>query len=306
VLLDRVYLEELKQTGIDYNDAASPRFHQYGRGYEAIARLFPGTAAGGAASHAGDVILNAKPVETQASGDINILAPYGRIAVGAEVVPAGVDPAAGGVVTRRGGSIRMMADQNIDLYTSRVFTLQGGDILMWTSNGSITAGAGSKTSVFQKPLAYTMSPEGVIAIDAFGLQTGAGIGVLDALLGTGERTRSRLDLVAPRGEVNAGDAGIRVVGDLNIAAQVIVGVENIQVSGGQSSGVPRVEVPNLAVLTAATTVSQGATRDAGTVAGAEAARAGPPDLPSIITVEVVGYETEPGDGRDEKQDRKKR
>jgi hypothetical protein len=87
---------------------------------------------------------------------------------------------------------------------------------------------------------------------------------------------------------------------------VIVGVENIQVSGGQSSGVPRVEVPNLAVLTAASTVSQGATQAAGAVAGGEAARAAPqPDLPSIITVEIVGYETEPGDGRDEK-DRKKR
>jgi filamentous hemagglutinin family protein len=305
VLVDRVYLEELKQTGIDYNDASSPRYHQYDRGYEAIARLFPGKAGGGAATDAGDVILNAKPVETQAQGDINILAPYGRIAVGAEVVPANVDPAAGGVVTRRGGSVRMMADENIDLYTSRVFTLQGGDILMWTSNGSITAGAGSKTSVFQKPLAYTMSPEGVIAIDAFGLQTGAGIGVLDALLGTGERPRSRLDLIAPRGEVNAGDAGIRVVGDLNIAAQVIVGVENIQVSGGQSSGVPKVEMPSLAVLTAASTATQGATRDVGSTPGAGAATTPPPDLPSIITVEVVGYETEPGDGRDEKKDRKR-
>ena len=103
-----------------------------------------------------------------------------------------------------------------------MFTLQGGDILMWTSDGSITAGAGSKTSVFYAPLRYTISADGVLQIDAFGLQTGAGIGVLDALQNAGDRPRSRLDLIAPKGEVNAGDAGIRVVGDLNIAAQVVV------------------------------------------------------------------------------------
>jgi hypothetical protein len=305
VFVERIYLEELKQTGIDYNDSKSPRFHSYDRGFEAIATLFPGSSRNAPSPHAGDVVLNGRPVETQAEGDINILAPYGRIAVGAEVVPAAIDPAAGGVVTRRGGDIRMMADENIDLFTSRVFTLQGGDILMWTSDGSITAGAGSKTSVFQKPLAYRLE-KGVLYVDEFGLQTGAGIGVLDALLGAGDLRRSRLDLIAPNGEVNAGDAGIRVVGDLNIAAAIVVGMENIQVSGA-AAGVPKVEAPNLAALTSAQQVAQATSQEGSGAAAQAKPRNVAEQLPSIITVEVVGYETpDAGAPKDDKEKDKAR
>ncbi|MEI6226580.1 MAG: filamentous hemagglutinin family protein, partial [Deltaproteobacteria bacterium] len=289
VFLDRVFFTELRETGIDYNDAAGPRFHSYDRGFLATSLLFPRDPATTPTGGLGSVLLDGKVVETQASGDINVLAPYGRIAVGTELTDPG---GRGGIVTRRGGSIRMMADQNIDLFTSRVFTLQGGDILMWTSDGSITAGAGSKTSVFYAPLRYTISADGVLQIDAFGLQTGAGIGVLDALQNAGDRPRSRLDLIAPKGEVNAGDAGIRVVGDLNIAAQVVVGMENIQVSGS-SQGVPKVDAPNIGALTSASQVAQASTREG---VGPEAtARARVADLPSLITVEPVGYETKKED-----------
>ncbi|HUJ27247.1 MAG TPA: filamentous hemagglutinin family protein, partial [Myxococcales bacterium] len=284
LFLDKVFFSELKQTGIDYNDPTSPRYQSYNRGFKAVSLLFPADPAG---APEGDVILDAKPVETQSGGDITILAPYGRVAVGADIVPKGVDPSAGGVVTRKGGDIRIMSDQNVDLFTSRVFTLQGGDITMWTSDGSITAGSGSKTSVFQKPLVYDVDDEAVITLDAFGLQTGAGIGVLDALLGEGQRQRSRLDLIAPRGEVNAGDAGIRVVGDLNIAAQVVVGVENIQVSGA-AAGVPKVEAPNLGALSTVSQVAQAAAKEG--VGPAAQPHTAVADLPSIITVEVVGYE----------------
>jgi filamentous hemagglutinin len=210
--------------------------------------------------------------------------------------------ATGGVVTRRGGDIHVMADGDVSLFTSRVFTLQGGDITMWTTDGSITAGAGSKTSVFQRPLAYTLDPSGALSIDAFGLQTGAGIGVLDALLGQADRPRSRLDLIAPRGEVNAGDAGIRVVGDLNIAAQVVVGAGNIQASG-TTAGVPKVEAPNLGALTAASQATQATAKEV--VAADAAPKSGAlEDLPSIITVEVLGYETPAGS--DAERERRKK
>src|SRR3546814_18255982 len=101
---------------------------------------------------------------------------------------------------------------------------------MWTSNGDITAGVGSKTSVFRPPLVYNITNDGLVSINVFGLQTGAGIGVLDAG-GTGNREESRLDLIAPRGEVNAGDGGIRGVGDLNNAAPPLVGLAQIGRAG---------------------------------------------------------------------------
>jgi hypothetical protein len=222
--------------------------------------------------------------------------------VGTDLPQAFVDPSQGGVVTRRGGDIRIMADQDISLMSSRVFTLQGGDITMWTTDGSITAGVGSKTSVSKPPLQYLLSSTGAVLVDAFGLSTGAGIGVLDALQNAGGRKESRLDIIAPRGEVNAGDAGIRVVGNINIAASVVVGVENIQVSGA-ATGVPKVEAPNIGSLTTASSVAQAAAQQG--VGPAAQARNSMADLPSIITVEVLGYETSAPSGEPDPRKKKK-
>jgi hypothetical protein len=238
------------------------------------------------------VILNAKnPVETLSQADITILAPYGKIQVGAENV-AQTDAENSGVLTRRGGDIRMMADGNIDLFTSRVFTLQGGDVLMWTTDGSITAGSGASTTVLYKPLQFTENNDAAVTVDAFGLSTGAGIGVLDALEGYDpNRKKSRLDLIAPRGEIDAGDAGIRVIGDINLAARTVAGVENIQVSGS-SAGVPKVQAPNIGALTSASQATQAASKEAITSSQSQqSTQSRIEQLPSIITVEVVGYET---------------
>jgi hypothetical protein len=301
--LEQVLFTELKETGIDYNDPKSPRFKSYNRGFEAVHLLFPIDPATLDDRSRGNVILHGKPVETELAGSITIMAPYGRVEVGTDLIQARVDPSLGGVVTRRGGDIRIMADQDISLFSSRVFTLQGGDITMWTTDGSITAGVGSKTSVTQRPLQYLLSSAGAVLVDAFGLSTGAGIGVLDALQNAGDRPPSRLDIIAPRGEVNAGDAGIRVVGNINIAAAVVVGVENIQVSGA-STGVPKVEAPNIGSLTSASSVAQAASRQG--VGPDPQSRNAMADLPSIITVEVLGYETtEPSGEADPRKKKKK-
>jgi filamentous hemagglutinin len=282
-LLDAVLFPELQASGQEYNDPASRRFHSYDRGLAALGLLSP--APDDPALH-GDIILNGKPVETQALAGLTLLAPHGRIAVGSEAVDTS---SGGGVVTRRGGDIHLLAQGNVDLYTSRVFTLQGGNILIWSNGGSITAGAGAKTAVRDVPLQYTMSTDGVVTLDVFGLQTGAGIGVLDALQGgDSPATRSRLDLIAPTGEVNAGDAGIRSVGDLNIAAQVVVGSENIQV-GGKASGVPHVEAPSVGALTTASQLKTSAATE-GVGPDPQAAQRTLAQLPSIITVEVIGYD----------------
>lgn len=284
--LRTVLFTELKETGIDYNKPESPRSRQYTRGYDAVKRLF--TESSEATSHYGDVILNSRQVETHAEGDITILAPYGRVEIGSPVTPANFNPNNGGVITRRGGNVRIFADDDIALYTSRVFTMQGGDIAMWTSNGDISAGFGAKTSVTQVPLRYTMSNDATLAIDVFGLQTGAGIGVLDALQGRDEnRRKSRLDLLAFRGEVNAGDAGIRVIGDINIAALRVVNAANIEVSG-DAVGIPEVPVVNVGALTAASTATSAIVNEAARLA--DRTRPQPVrDIPAIVNVRFVGF-----------------
>jgi hypothetical protein len=307
--LDQIYFTELKETGIDYNDKAGPRYHSYRRGFDAVAKLFDYQFNDQGdlvrkSDATGDVILAGNALVTWANAGITVLAPYGQVEVGTPVTPSNSFDGLGGIVTRRGGDIRIMADQNIDLFTSRVFTLQGGDITMWTTHGSITAGSAAKTTVSNVPLTYNMSNDGVITVNVFGLSTGGGIGVLDALQDAQDRQPSRMDLLAPNGKVDAGDAGIRVVGSLNVAAAEVVGVENIQVSGGKSAGVPTVEPPNVGALTSASSVAKAAAQEG--VGPAAQPKTTLADLPSIITVEVVGYESSGPDDKGSAEDPKKK
>jgi filamentous hemagglutinin len=64
--------------------------------------------------------------------------------------------------------------------------------------------------------------------------SGSGIG---QLITSPDQKPGLVNLIAPKGAVNAGDAGIRVAGNLNIAAVQVIGASNITV-GGTATGVP--------------------------------------------------------------------
>ena len=71
-----------------------------------------------------------------------------------------------------------------------------------------------------------------------------------------------MDLLAPRGIVDAGDAGIRVAGNLNVAAVQVVGADNIRV-GGVATGTPVADSGALAGAAAAgSNAAAAATRSA--------------------------------------------
>ncbi|MBN9505341.1 MAG: filamentous hemagglutinin family protein [Altererythrobacter sp.] len=285
--LQQVLLKELQQTGIDYNDPDGARFQQYTRGYAALNLLYPGTEDLGRNNPlGGNLVLNNSRVDSISGGSINIVAPYGRVSIG--------DPAAttinanAGIVTRRGGNLSVLANDTISLDQSRTFTLQGGDLLMWTSYGDITAGIGAKTNVTSLPLSYRLDKSGLLSVNVFGLQTGAGIGVLDAYEGRDpDRRPSRMDLLAFFGEVNAGDAGIRVVGDINIAALRVVNAANIEVSG-EAVGIPQVPAVNVGALNAASSATSAIVNEAAQLA--ERSRPQPVrDIPAIVNVRFVGF-----------------
>jgi hypothetical protein len=118
-----------------------------------------------------------------------------------------------------------------------------------------------------------------------GLVTGAGIGAILSLPTLDPRF-SNATLTAPHGTVDAGAAGIRVAGNLNIVAARVTNAYNIQVQGNVSGLAATAAPPaNAGALTAASNAAGSAAK----VNGPAQTSSGASDTPSLIIVEVLGY-----------------
>jgi hypothetical protein len=136
-------------------------------------------------------------------------------------------------VVRQHGDVSAFAYNDLQVNESRVFAADGGDILVWSTRGDIDAGRGAKTAISAPPPLVTVDASGQIHVQFSPALTGSGIQTLATSQG---EEPGNVDLYAPHGVVNAGDAGI-VAGNLTIAATAVLGADNIQVSG-VSVGVP--------------------------------------------------------------------
>jgi filamentous hemagglutinin family protein len=243
-LLAKVLNNELSQTGLDHTTKGT----SYDRGFTAINTLFPTKdAAGNSLTYKGDIDLFFSQLKTEQGGDISLLAPGGSVVVGVPNPPAalnaikaltGPQPVTAeanlGILILGQGAVNGFADQSFEVNQSRILTLEGGDIILWASHGDIDAGRGAKSASGAPPPVIQTDDQGNVFVNPINDVVGSGIGQLI----TGPDIKPGLvNLIAPNGTVNAGDAGIRVAGNLNIAAVQVIGANNISVSG-TATGVP--------------------------------------------------------------------
>jgi hypothetical protein len=282
-----VYFAELKAAGREYNQDGSVRQGSYLRGRAAIAALFPDKdVAGNAITYQGDITLfNGSGVHTNAGGSIQMLTPGGSQTFGIE---GAAPPSTAGLITQGSGDIQLYSLGSILLGQSRIMTTFGGSIMAWTAQGDINAGRGSKTTVVYTPPKRVYDNWGNVSLSPSVPSTGAGIATLNPIP---EVPAGDIDLIAPLGTIDAGEAGIRVSGNVNIAALRVVNAANIQTQG-KSSGVPVSATVNTGAMSSASAAGAAASQAAEDAARSQqaAARQG---RPSIMTVEVLSLGTEP-------------
>lgn len=282
-----VYFAELKAGGREYNTEGSVRQGSYLRGRAAIAALFPDKdVAGNPITYQGDITMfGSSGVHTNFGGAIQMLTPGGSQTFGIE---GEAPPSTAGVITQGAGDIQLYSMGSILLGQSRIMTTFGGSIMGWTAEGDINAGRGSKTTVVYTPPKRVYDNWGNVSLSPSVPSTGAGIATLNPIP---EVPAGDIDLIAPLGTIDAGEAGIRVSGNVNIAALHVVNAANIQTQG-KSSGVPVTAAVNTGAMSSASAAGAAASQAAEDAARNQQAAA-KQGRPSIVTVEVLSFGTEP-------------
>lgn len=192
-----------------------------------------------------DESINMEDSQISTSGensDLYIVA-LGNINVGRTTIPdPDASPKNNGIYTASGGAINMYAFGDTNVNESRVMSFRGGDISIWSDFGNINAGRGSKTAVNVEPPKVNISDTGEVTVTFNPPSVGSGVRTLtydpDGIQGPQpEPDAGDVYLFAPKGEIDAGEAGIAGK-NVFIAAKEILNAQNIEIIGGTGVGVP--------------------------------------------------------------------
>jgi filamentous hemagglutinin len=259
------------------------------RGDAAIASLFPRD------DYSGDILMYQSQVRTARDANINIMVPGGLLNAGVAANNS-LDHDIG-IVTERGGSISVYADQGFQVNQSKVATLFGGELSAWVNNGDVDAGRGSKTAVSVPERVINTDNDGNVTVEVKGVATGSGLSTstYDPDGPNGPQTAPKAGtvyLAAPRGTLDAGEAGVASGADLFIGAQVINNASNITAVGA-STGVPVADTGSLAgslagVSSTAAGVSNAMTENLANQMPSQ--NTAPKETPPIVTVKTIRLE----------------
>ena len=177
-------------------------------------------------------------------GDIYLLA-RGDVNVGKSSVSDSASTTKDtGITTTYGGKLNIYTGGDLNVNESRTMTFMGGDIVIWSDQGNINAGRGSKTALsspvnpspVNDPLTHVL-----IGLENKAPSVGSGVRAStydpDGLSGPiPEPKPGDIYLFAPKGIIDAGEAGI-AGGKITLGATQVLNAKNITFSAG-SVGVP--------------------------------------------------------------------
>ena len=188
-----------------------------------------------------DLQMEHSEIETEQTGSLAILVPQGSINVGQANAPV-LDTYAAektasqlGIYTLGGGDIIGLVRNDFNVYQSRVFTVAGGNITLWSSQGNVDAGNGPRdVTVSSPPVLETDPNTGIEYLNLGAVVSGSGIGALET---SPDQPPSNINLMAPAGYIDAGEAGIRAqTGKVLLGTNLVLNASNIQAASGISGG----------------------------------------------------------------------
>ena len=228
-----------------------------------------------------------------------------------------------GIFTARGGAINVLSIGDINVNQSRIMTFFGGDITLWSDQGDINAGRGSKTSVSASPpvTKFKLDTQGNVLSSYVVFEppaVGSGIRALtydpNTTPGGGLETPDPGDVnvYTPQGTIDAGEAGI-AGGKVTLVAVEVLNAQNISFSAG-SVGVPSASDAgvSLGALTGAGSVAETSKMVANSSALgsardklAQQANAVDDFMSKWLDVKVIDFDKEEGDADKDKEDEEK-
>lgn len=276
--LRELFLREIRNVGVRSAESGSG-FYQ--PAYDAIATLFPG-------SYAGDINLFFSKIHTIDGGNIQLLTPGGGVNAGlASSKGLAKEPSDLGIVAQREGRIDAFTRDDFAVNLSRVFTLAGGDIMLFSHEGNIDAGRGAKSALAAPPPSISYDEKGNLIVEFPNAIQGSGI----RTVASGDGEAGDVYLFAPQGAIIAGDAGIDSGGDGFIDAPIIP-TDNIKI-GGTSIGVPTASASLAAGLTGVSNLSASSNKvaeESTSSIGKTSEEAGFANTPmGFLNVELVGF-----------------
>jgi hypothetical protein len=209
----------------------------------------------GAPTGAGDINMTSSQIATSiGQSDIFVIA-NGSLNLGQTALPiAGTANKTTGITTGGGGGINIFARKDVNVNESRVMTFYGGDITVWSDQGSINAGRGSRTAVSAVSPRRMKTPQGLY-VSVF-TPPAVGSGIRAVTYGANAPEPGNIHLFAPSGVIDAGEAGI-AGGKITLAALQVNNASNINFSAG-SVGLPQASegTASLGTLTGTTSATQ--------------------------------------------------
>jgi filamentous hemagglutinin len=210
----------------------------------------------GAPTGVGDINMTSTQIATSnGKADIYVIS-NGTINLGQTALPiAGTAAKKTGITTGGGGGINIFAKKDVNVQESRVMTFFSrqdmidngitdddiksgkasiGDITIWSDQGNINAGRGSRTAVNASAPKRTLINGTYVTVFT---PPSVGSGLRAATYGNNAPVPGNIHLFAPSGVIDAGEAGI-AGGQVTLAALKVTNAANISFSSG-SLGVPQ-------------------------------------------------------------------